>query len=102
MNTNEQHNVVQVGRNIMIGVAPGWIFAGHVVHVSDTVIILQPALYVEKVSKAWPFAARDRKIVTEGHPIPRLEVAVSAKLWAADASEGVVGKAQLDAVENVD
>lgn len=93
--------IIKPGANIICGVAPGWIFAGHVTEVSEDSYILSPALWLENVSHPWPEAAKDRKKIKTSSAIDKHEAFFHATLWASYATEAVVGKAAIDAIEGV-
>ncbi len=92
---------IKVGANIICGVAPGWIFAGHVESLNDDMFVLAPALWIENLSEPWPIAAKDRKKITACTKIDWHEVPFHAMLWVSGASESVIGKPALDTLEAV-
>lgn len=88
-----------LGENIIMGVAPAWIFCGRELERTADYVLLSPAGWIENITAPWPDAAVDRKKITRFSSIKKLKISVGAILWEAECSESIIGKIELDAVE---
>lgn len=89
-------------QNLIVAVAPGWIFCGRLVHHDAESFTLSPALWVENLEGSWTKAAKDKSKITRSSAVAWLTNQKSALLWKSEASAAVVGKEQLDAIERAE
>ena len=89
MTLNTGDPTLNTGDPVIMGVAPGWIFAGIIKNLSEEEIVLAPAVYIEGISDAWPVAALNPKLISKAAGIDTLAIRIRAILWHSPCAEGV-------------